>query len=644
MIIRTEERDCSLDGSTSELLKLEDMSFEEKSDENSRAPLRVLIYTPCYNVIDGVTLTIRKLELAIINDGGSVMVVTTNSGNRNNTNLVPEHSNRSLLFVDDAIPIPFTENNKSNDQRYYLGRKISNILLEQIRDFSPTLIHMTVPDITALQIIDFARQYNIPLMGTYHSNIVEYMDHYGVSFVKPFLSAFLRHCYNFMQALYVPTPYMKRYLTENGLYKLNRCTDLKVWGRGIDLEKFNPKHRSHSFRKRLNISPSDVVICFVGRLVYEKRPDIFANVIQRLHHNKVSFKAIVIGDGQYITEMKKLPNTVCLGWVNDPDELAIAYASSDIFLFPSALETFGNVTLEASASGLPIVVEAGCSGHLVENDVSGFACPSGDEDAFYNATLALIVDREMRQKFSLKSRKHSYKFEKSIILSDMIENYQRTIEEFQDKYSSSHKNRDLLWKNKECRTFDGGLIVFPVSLRVLVNCIFFCLRIGSYLLVLLRLVGYAFIPLLLLLRLVQCVWRNCTMRFRHSKLVLQQDLLHVYQDQVAVVVDIENLSKGASKSSNPSTFPTKQLNSSNRSKRNFVNRYPPNVQGEKLKRSASAEPNEMRWLTTLGEHITNFIIFNIRMQSIAQLALTSFFSSSRTAYKAKKRKNDFVSR
>ena len=98
---------------------------------------------------------------------------------------------------------------------------------------------------------------------------------------------------------------------------------------------------------------TDVVVLFVGRLVPEKRPDIFADVVKRLaaEGRGLRFKALVVGAGPYQDEMKALPNTTCLGWVGGA-ELAVAYASSDIFLFPSSVETFGNVTLEAAASGL----------------------------------------------------------------------------------------------------------------------------------------------------------------------------------------------------------------------------------------------------------------------------------------------------
>ena len=250
-------------------------------------------------------------------------------------------------------------------------------------------------------------------------------------------------------------------------------TDLNVWGRGIDLNTFNPQHRSESFRESLSIKPEEVVILFVGRLVHEKRPDIFANVIRRLYKKNIPYKALVVGAGPYEVEMKKLPNTICVGWLSNNDELATAYASSDIFLFPGALETFGNVTMEAAASGLPIVAEAGCSGHLIEDEVSGFACHDGDEDAFFDATHRLALDSKLRNRFAAASRRLTLKYDKSIVMSEMINNYHNTITEFNSVYKGSHFNRDLSRKLKLPRSFPMGRIPYPSLLRTItMSCLF----------------------------------------------------------------------------------------------------------------------------------------------------------------------------
>jgi len=493
-----------------------------------RDNLRVLIYTACYNVIDGVTVTIRKLESSIIESGGSVCILTTRSGNDQNTNIVPEHPRRRVIFIDDAVLLPFTESGKSNDQAYYFGKSLSKDDISELDEFEPSVVHITVPDCVGLQVVGYARENEIPLMGTYHSNIIDYMDHYGVGFVKVMLNAFFVHCYGFLQALYAPTPYMKQYLStnEDKFFNLDNFTNLKVWGRGIDLNTFNPQHRCDAFRTSLSIKPEEVVILFVGRLVHEKRPDIFANVVRRLHKKNISFKALVVGAGPYETEMIKLPNTICVGWLSNMDELATAYASSDIFLFPGALETFGNVTMEAAASGLPIVAEAGCSGHLIENEVSGFACNDGDEDAFYDATHRLAVDHKLRERFSSASRRLTLKYDKSIVMSEMIENYHNTITEFKTVYKGSHFNRDMRRKLKPLSA-PMGLVPYPSILRNITMS------------------AVSILPLLFpILSIIQ----NCISVMQHVRLFFVDEQMY---DENQEFTDVENKGDGKSPSSAP---------------------------------------------------------------------------------------------
>lgn len=379
-----------------------------------------------------------------------------------NTHLDGTHPNRRVLFLDNSVPLPFLYDPHNPGLTYHAGSSLSANVERKIEEFEPSIIHISVPDLTALHLVEYARARELPLMGTYHSNIPEYMDHYpGVTWLKHIISGFFRHQYNFFQALYVPTPFIHNYLSDT--YRMHRITNLRVWGRGIDLEKFSPRHRCQMFRQKLGIQDNEVVVCWVGRLVPEKRPDIFANVLRRLHADGVPFKALVVGSGQYEDEIKSLPNTSFLGWL-DGSELSVAYASSDVFLFPSAVETFGNVTLEAAASGLPLVVEAGCSGHLVNDGENGFACVADDEDAFYEATRTLVVDHNTRAAYSKAGREFSMNFEKRAVMRKMVENYSIVTDEFYSDCGGRHVNRDRAFENED--SFWGGRHPRTLSLAI----------------------------------------------------------------------------------------------------------------------------------------------------------------------------------
>lgn len=433
---------------------------------------RILIYTTCYNVLDGVVLTIRKIEQEILAAGHHVCILTTKSGDSSFTHMDGEHPNRSVIFLDNSIPIPFLHDPNNPASSYQLGFALSKHVKERIAEFEPSLIHITVPDCTCLHLIQYAREKEIPLMGTYHSNIPEYMSHYpGLGWLKHILAAFFRHQYNFLQTLYVPTPFIHKYLSDT--FQMDKVTKLGVWGRGIDLERFSPSHRSMEFRQRMGFSENDVVVMWCGRLVPEKRPDIFCKVVRRLHERKIPFKALVVGQGPVEEDVKNLPNTVFAGWMTG-DELAIAYASCDVFLFPSAVETFGNVTLEAAASGLPLVVEAGCSGHLVNHGLNGYACQDNDVDAYFDATLCLVVDDTRRKVMSEEGRKFSLRFEKREVCRKMVDNYSTVTDDFFYLYGGHHYNRDREYQNEH--SFLGGNRPRPTFL-VLVELLFIFLFI-----------------------------------------------------------------------------------------------------------------------------------------------------------------------
>mmetsp|Transcript_6046 Transcript_6046/g.9181 ORF Transcript_6046/g.9181 Transcript_6046/m.9181 type:complete len:246 (+) Transcript_6046:526-1263(+) len=108
----------------------------------------------------------------------------------------------------------------------------------------------------------------------------------------------------------------------------------------------------------------------------------------------------------------------------------MAYALADVFLFPSAVETFGNVTLEAAASGLPLVVEEACSGHLVTRNYNGYRCAADDVEAFYQATLSLVTNASKRKEYALNSRQASCQYEQKMIVRQMLANYTKVYDDF----------------------------------------------------------------------------------------------------------------------------------------------------------------------------------------------------------------------
>jgi glycosyltransferase involved in cell wall biosynthesis len=219
---------------------------------------------------------------------------------------------------------------------------------------------------------------------------------------------------------------LKKMKEEWGYGQVN---ELKEWGRGVDMTLFTPERRSYSFRNSKGFTEHDVVVLWVSRIVPEKRPEIWFNVVKRLQDEGLPVKPLVVGSGTYERNFSNLKNVSCCGWLSGT-ALGEAYASSDILLFPSDVETFGNVTLEALSSGCPCVVEKKCGEHLVDNGVNGLTCTAGDTEAFYQATKKLVIDARLRQQMSIAARQKAATFDRNIILQQMAENYKVRIHIF----------------------------------------------------------------------------------------------------------------------------------------------------------------------------------------------------------------------
>ena len=205
-----------------------------------------------------------------------------------------------------------------------------------------------------------------------------------------------------------------------------KYTELQEWGRGVDMELFTPERRSKEFRAARGIEENDVVILWVGRLVPEKRPEIWMSVVRRLQDEGIPVKAMVVGHGTFEATLSQMKDITCCGWLSGT-ALAEAYASADVLLFPSEVETFGNVTLEALASGCPCIVEDKCGGHLVEHGHNGFTCPASDAEKFYKATKRIVQEHTLRKQMSVNARTSAWKFERHKILQQMLEHYKDAI-------------------------------------------------------------------------------------------------------------------------------------------------------------------------------------------------------------------------
>lgn len=383
--------------------------FERPQDKE----LRILIFTATYFVLDGVTLTIRRLESHLRSKGATVKILSTVPDD-----ISPDQT--SNVIVVPGIKIPFTHVGTG----YAFGTGMDENIIRQIDEYNPNCIHFTVPDFVALDGIRYCQRKNIAYIATWHSNYCDYLKYYFLEWIfGPIFHRYIHGFFEQVPSVYVPTPYMLKRMESWGY---GRLSELKEWGRGIDMELFKPERRSTHFRASKGISQTDIVVLWVGRLVPEKRPDIWLNVIKRLQMEGLPVKAMVVGNGTFEKTLSQLNSVVCCGWLSGT-ALAEAYASADVLLFPSDVETFGNVTLEALASGCTCIVEEKCGRHLVEYGKNGFTCTGGSFDSFYQHTKKVVQDTELRLQMGKNARESAWRFDRNKILQQMAENYKDAI-------------------------------------------------------------------------------------------------------------------------------------------------------------------------------------------------------------------------
>ena len=390
-----------------------DWDFNLEEDKHSIAeetPLRLVLFTGNYNhIADGVSLTLNRLVGYLERQGIPVLVVG------------PTVKNPPVKHAGTFIPVPSIPAPGRPEYRIALGlpRKVR----EQIRAFNATLFHIATPDILGNQALRLAKKWEIPVVASYHTHFSSYLKYYGFEELEGFLWKYLRRFYRQCEQVYVPSHSMAAVLQAHEIKK-----GLRLWERGVDMQLFNPARRSLEWRRMQGI-PDDVpLITFVGRLVLEKGLDIYSYVIQTLEDYGIPHRSMIVGDGPAREMLEaQLPNTLFAGYLSGED-LARAYASSDIFLFPSDTETFGNVTLEAMASGLPVVAaDATGSNELVIPGVTGFLAEPRNKREFFKHTLRLVQDAELRVRMGEAGLERASHYDWEVIMERLLRYYQEVL-------------------------------------------------------------------------------------------------------------------------------------------------------------------------------------------------------------------------
>lgn len=368
--------------------------------------LRVALFSGNYNyVMDGPLRALNEL-VAFLESGGHEALVFAP------TVKDPPFVHNGTMITVPSIPIP-----GRNEYRLALG--MSGEIKRRLAGFKPDLIHLSAPDYLGYCALRYARRRNVPTVASFHTRFDTYPRYYGMKWLERFLTVYMRHFYNRCEQVYAPSQSM---VDELRAAHIGR--DIRLWTRGVDSALFHPEKRDLAWRRALGFADDDIVVVFVGRLVLEKGIDVFVDTLARAP----GVKALVVGDGPERARFEdRLHDGRFLGYL-EGEALARAYASADIFFNPSVTETFGNVTLEAMASGTPpVCADAAGSASLIAHERTGLlAAPSSD--AFAAALERLAGDRDLRLSLGATARRRSLDYAWRAILGRLVDNYYEAID------------------------------------------------------------------------------------------------------------------------------------------------------------------------------------------------------------------------
>ena len=328
--------------------------------------------------VNGVALTLGRLV-----DGmrarGHVVSVVCPRGRRRYASVDGHHPALTLVA---GLPVP-------GYRRLRFGLPAHALLRDRWTRYAPDVIYVATEGPLGWSALRTARALGVPVLGGFHTNFHGYARHYRIGWLEHGIASYLRRFHNRTQGTLVPTADLRDRLLAAGF------ENVSVLGRGVDGRLFNPARRSAALRARWGVSEQDVVALYVGRLAPEKNVELAVTAYRSMRQVAGSVRGVVVGDGPSRGALEAQHPDLLFCGERTGEALAEHYASADVFLFPSETETFGNVTLEAMASGLAVVAYDYAAARVhVTSGWTGLLAPHGDAAAFVEAATALARSPE----------------------------------------------------------------------------------------------------------------------------------------------------------------------------------------------------------------------------------------------------------
>ena len=380
--------------------------------------LRIALFSGNYNYTrDGANQALNRLVGSMLGKGAAVRVYSPKVEN-------PAFEPTGDLVGTPSVGMPFGR----GEYRMPIG--LGSRVRKDLERFQRNILHLSAPDPSSHAALRWAQDHDIPVLASVHTRFETYPRYYNMAFLEPVIVKILQRFYNRCDALVAPSQSMI-----DELIAMDMHDRIGLWSRGVERTTFSSEKRDMAWRRSLGLADDDVAIVFLGRLVMEKGLDVFAETIVQLRKRQVPHKVLVIGDGPARSWFEQaLPGGIFAGFQTG-EALGKALASGDIFFNPSITETFGNVTLEAMACGLPVVAASATgAASIVADGETGQLVPPGKDThetaaRFAEAIAPYCTDEALRAEHGQAGEKRSLEYSWEAINHAVAEMYVRLIEE-----------------------------------------------------------------------------------------------------------------------------------------------------------------------------------------------------------------------
>ena len=355
----------------------------------SRPSLRVAVVTETWPPeVNGVAVTLAKLVQGLSHRNHDVQLIRPRQA-KSDTGIKDSNLEEVLMR---GMPIPRYPELK-------LGLPSKKTLVKTWTLRRPDVVHIATEGPLGWSALQAAKVLKLPVTSDFRTNFQSYSKQYGVGWLRKPIVAYLRKFHNATACTMVPTKELKKTLSENGFL------NLKVVSRGVDTSLFNMSKRDPNLRQSWGATDQSKVMISVGRMAPEKNLEQVLKTFEALKFMGNDLKLVMVGDGPLREQFQiNYPEIIFPGMLHQA-ELAKYYASSDLFVFPSQTETFGNVTLEALASGIPVLAfDCAAAKDWVQTDVNGWLVSENDPDGFARQAVKIFKTEHLLSQVTLSTR------------------------------------------------------------------------------------------------------------------------------------------------------------------------------------------------------------------------------------------------